>query len=495
MRENLRLFLKAAVVLLAVTPLASTPTAAQEVSTGEQEVTFDEALRLALQQSTRIRRAETGVSAAGEAVEFARAAFLPDLSATIQPTRRFGLSFDQTTGSLQQSTSDAMTASVSTSLNLFNGFRDSAELSRRRVEREAGQFTLKRTREDIVFTVAAQFLAVVLDREIISIRSEALAAQVAQLERVEQLVEGGVRPRADLLAQAAVLAEAELAVLQAESALDLSETELVRTLQLDPRGQYRFVAPSLDGMVEAPETLDLQRMIDVAYERRPDLRAQELQVRAAEEGVRVASSGYYPRINAFASVGSSYSSLARRPIEGTVSELPVTTQSGEAILVGGVPLGFPVGPTFESTPFGDQFFTENRSGAVGISVAVPIFDRFVTRSQVRQARLAVENERILQAQLAQDVAVEVRQAYLDYRNVEKRLEVAGRQVDASRAALAAEEDRYDLGVSTLVELTQARARMVEAESVLAQATAQYVFQRRRLEYTAGLIDPTIELFD
>ena len=482
-------------MMLMLALLASPEAEAQGELRDVQEVTFEEAIRLALVQNPRLRRAETAVSAAGEAVELARAAFLPDLSATVQPTRRYGLGFDQTTGSLQQSTSDVMSASLSTSVNLFNGFRDQADLRRRRVEQEARGFTMQRTQEDVVFTVASQFLSVVLEREIRQIRTDALASQHAQLDRIQELVDAGVRPRVDLIAQAAVLAEAEFAVLQAESAIDLAETELVRTLQLDPRGHYRFVAPSLDGMAQAPDTFDLQTMIDVAFERRPDLRAQELQIQAAEQGIRVASSGYYPRVNAFANVGSSFSSLARRPIEGSLVSVPVTTESGEQILVGGVPFTFVGNPAFESTPFVDQFFTENRAGGVGLSLTVPIFDRFATRAQVRQARLAVENERIIRSQLEQDVAVEVRQAYLDYRNAEKRLQVANRQIDAARAALAAEEDRYEFGVATLFELTQARSRVVEAESILAQSTAMYVFQRRRLEYTAGLIDPTIDLFD
>jgi outer membrane protein len=220
-----------------------------------------------------------------------------------------------------------------------------------------------------------------------------------------------------------------------------------------------------------------------------------VQIAAAEEGIRVARSGYYPRVNLFASLGSSYSSLSRRPVDGSSIDIPVTTASGDPILVGDQPFTLSTSPIFESTPFGDQFWGDNRAGSVGISISVPVFDRFLTRSQVRQARLAADNERILREDLQQEIAVQVRQAYLDYRNVEKRLDVTARQLAAADAALAAEEDRYELGVSTLVELTQARARRVEAASARAQAVAQYIFQRRLLEYQAGLLDPTVDLFD
>jgi outer membrane protein len=229
----LRPALRALTVLAAlalITPLAP-PAAAQAPP---ERVTFEDALRLALEQSMALRQSEMALEAAGEAVELARAAFLPDLAATVQPVRRFGLGFDQTTGSLQQETSDALSASLSSQVNLFAGFGDVAALRRRQLERETGTLRLQRTREEVLFTVAAQYLTVMLDREIVGIREEALLAQQAQRERIAQLVDGGVRPRADLLQQDALLAEAELAVLQAESQLEVAESNLVRILQLDP---------------------------------------------------------------------------------------------------------------------------------------------------------------------------------------------------------------------------------------------------------------------
>lgn len=483
------LTLCAALLLLA--PLA-TPAAAQAPP---ERVTFEEALQLALTQNPRLRQTEMSVQAAGEAVELARAAFLPNLQASVQPVRRFGLGFDQTTGSLQQETSDALSASLQTQVNVFSGFRDVADLRRRQLERETGTLRLQRTREEVLFTVAAQFLTLMLDREIVGIREEALLAQQAQRERIEQLVDGGVRPRADLLQQDALLAEAELAVLQAESQLELAESELVRTLQLDPAADYDFVAPSLEDVDMGPLGLELSALIDSAFERRSDLRAQDIQIAAAEEGIRVARSGYYPQVNLFASLGSSYSSLSRRVVDGSTVEIPVTTASGDPMMIGDQPFTLTTSPRFEGIPFGDQFWEDNRTGSVGVSVTVPVFDRFLTRSQVRQAHLAAENERIVREDLEQDIAVQVRQAFLDYRNAQKRLDVTARQLAAAEAALAAEEDRYELGVSTLVELAQARARRVEAASARAQAIAQYVFQRRLLEYQAGLLDPSVDLFD
>ena len=297
-----------------------------------------------------------------------------------------------------------------------------------------------------------------------------------------------------MLQQQALVAQRELTLLQAESDLEVSQTRLVQILQLDPFGNYAFVAPSLDAVPLQAEAYDLEVLLTAALERRDDLRAQQLQIEAAEAGVRVARSGYYPTVNLFAGYGTSYSSQATRTVGGTPIEIPVTTSSGDPILLGGQPLTFEQPLAREETPLGDQF-VDNRGGSVGLSINIPIFDRFVTRSQVEQARLAAVNERIQLDNLRQDVALQVRQGYLDYQNAAKRLDVTARQVAAAEAALNAEQERYDLGVSTLTELTQARALLIEAQSSRAQAVAQFVFQSKLIDYATGTLDPTARLFD
>lgn len=459
-----------------------------------EEITFDQALNIGLERNTSLRQAVNTAEARAFDVTANRAQFLPDLSASIRPTQRYGLAFDQTTGQLNQETTEFLNASVSASVNLFNGFRDTASLNQSVLQREASEYGLDRAEQDVLFNVANQFLQVLLNKQLVLIQEENLEADRAQREQIEALVEGGIRARADVLQQDAIVAQRELTLLQAESDLQLSQTRLVQVLQLDPFGNYTFVAPSLEAVAPDEDEYDLEVLLTAALERRDDLRAQQLQIEAAEAGIRAAKGGYYPTVNLFGSYGSSYSSLATRRV-GEITFVPVTTADGSPIFAGEEPVLDPVLPSSESTPFGDQFFTDNRGGSIALAIDIPIFDRFLTRSQVQQAELQAANERIVLENLRQDVALQVRQGYLDYQNAAKRLDVTARQVASARAALDAEQERYDLGVSTLTELTQARALLVEAQSARAQAVAQFVFQEKLLDYSVGTLDPNAPLFD
>jgi outer membrane protein len=436
------------VLLLLASPVAE----AQQV----RQITLDEAIRVALQQNISVRQAANAVEARSLAVSQARAEFLPNISAQVRPTQRYGLAFDQTAGQRVEQTTESLDVGASASVNLFNGFGTTSLVQQRAFQREASTHSLERSRQDVIFTTASGFLQILLDYELVRIQEENLDAQRSQLGRVEELVQAGVRPRADLFQQQALVAERELGVLQSESNLELSKTRLLQVLQLDPFDEYQFVAPSLEAVTLTATHYDLAEMLQVAMNTRSDLRAQNLTIRAAETGVRVARSGYYPSLSVGVSGGTSYSSA------------------------------FPVGG------FGDQF-QDNRAGSVGFTLNVPIFDRFQTRSQIEQARLQANNERLVMDNLRQSVALEVRQAYLDYQNSTKRLEVTEKQVAAASAALQAEQERYDLGASTLVELAQARAQYVQASSDRAQSIFQFLFRGAVIEYQLGRLDPAERL--
>ena len=488
----MRLFLRAS--LVAALPLVALPAAAQQV------ITFDEALRLGLERSLDLREATVGDEAAALNVASARADALPlpFIDATVQPTQRYGLGFDQTTGQLSSQTSESVSVGLQASVNLFDGFRDRRALEQARIARSASALTLARTRQTVAFDVASKFLQVLLDGEIVRIRQDALDAQRAQLDQVEALVEAGTRARADVFSQRAAVAEAEAALLEAQQAVELSKTQLVQVLQLDPFGDYAFTAPALDEADLTAEPVALEPLLEAAYANRPDLQAREREIAAAEAAVRVAHAGMLPTVDLFASVGSGYSSLQQRVVDGTggTTFVPVTTTGGETVLVDGQPFLFPLqaDPVLEQTPLFTQF-ADNRSGSLGLSITVPIFDRFQTRRQVQQAQIEVERREVALERQRQAVATEVRQAVLDYRLAAQRLDVTAAQVEAAQAALDAEQARYALGTGTLVALEQARARVTEAQASRAQAVYEFVFRRAVIAFARGDLDPTEPLFE
>ncbi len=447
-----KLLQRALLLVLLPAVLAAVPAQAQK-----RVITFDEAVQIALDQNIALKRAANSLELQAIGVSRQRFDFLPNLTFSTSGSQSYGRSFNFDEGAIVNQTTNGLNSSLSSSVNLFNGFGDVAALEQARLQHGARDLDYERQRQTVVFTVMSNYLTLIERREQILIQEENLAAQREQLTQIEEFTRVGSRPMSDLFQQQAAVASAELEVLQAQRLYQLSEVSLIQTLQLDPFGDYEFAVPAVEDAALTPQPYNVRTMLQNAFERRYDLQAQQRDIEAAAEGIRVARAGYWPSLNFSASTTSSYTDAA---LEN----------------------------------FNDQFFDRNRRSSLGLSLSFPLFDRFLTRNGVQQARVQLENARLDLENLQQDIALQVRQSYLDYLSDEKRLEVTEVQLRAAEQALEAAQERYNVGASTLVELTQARATAVQAASNRAAAKYDFLFRKRLIEYYIGVLNPTGQLF-
>lgn len=417
-----------------------------------QRITFDDALRIALDQNYQIKQLSNAVRMAEIEVSSARAAFLPSFSVGANGGRSFGLSFDTNVGELRTTAYDRFNIGASTGLTLFNGFSDFARLRQSQLSVTASDLDLERGRQFIVFQVASQFLNYVAQRELIVVRQENLVAQQQLLSQIEEFVRAGSRPMSDLYGQRAAVASAEMSIIEAERASQIAEANVIQTLQLDPLGSYEFVIPEESDLSLAPVDYNLDELITSAMSRRADLRASEVSIDASWQGIRQSRAGRLPSVSMSASAGTSYNS--------------------------GIGLNF-----------GDQF-NNNRSQSIGLNLSIPVFSRRQTSSQIQRAYVQYANAQLGLENLRQQVGVEVRTAYLDYITAEKSLEVTEQQLVWREQALEAERERYNVGAATLVELSQAQSDYVQAASDRVSARYTFFVRKRLIDYYTGVLDPT-----
>ena len=425
---------------------------AQEV----QRIEFNDAVEIALQQNVTIRRAQNNVSLQATNVTAEKAAFLPNLNLSSGASRNYGSFFDNTVGERVQETNDSFNLSASSSLNLFNGFADVASLAQARLNLLSQEFDFDRTRQTIVFNVATNFLSVILAEERMSIRQDDVEAQQLLLNQIEEFVNAGVRAVSDLYTQQANMAASEAQLLDADSQVQLAKTRLIQILQLPPMVDYEFIAPDPDDLPLGIREFDMGELMAGAFESRADIKAQEAAIDATTQGIRVAKSGYLPSLDMSGSYRTSWSS-------GQMSS------------------------------FADQL-SDRQSKNIGVSLSIPIFNRLAVKTNVESRRVQYANALLDLEAMQQSVVLDIRQAYYDYQTAVKQLDVTAKQLRAAEQALEVEQERYDVGASTLVELTQSRAQFTNASSGRAQAIFQFFFQQRLLEYYQGILDPTQPLF-
>ncbi len=491
----MRLFLALAALLL---PAALSAQAMPEGPPGgippeaEGGITLDEAIALALRTSPEVARADLAEAGRGLAVSGARTERLPSVSLNAQPSQSYGLSFDQTTGQLVSQRVESLNTGISANISLYDGGRTRALVRQAEFDREAAEASGERTRQTVAADVADRFLQLLLDRQLVEIQTEQLEAARQQLDRAQRLVAAGARPESDLPAARATVAERVAGLAEASAAIARDQVRLLDRLGLSPLANVTFVGPELEEL-EATGVLELDapevgELVDAALGTRLDLRAQEIAVDAALAGEALARTASRPNVSAFGQIGTGYSSLQSRLTnpDALPISIPVTLPDGSPILVGGEPftLTQPPDVEFEKTPFFSQL-GDNRSGSIGLSITVPIFDRFAARRQRQEARLQADNARLELDALQRSVSAEIGLAAVEIAGAEARLDAANARVEAAQAATDAEEARYALGVTTPYDLADARSRLTEALASRAQAAYTLVFRRALLRLATG----------
>ncbi|MCS3640492.1 TolC family protein [Salinibacter ruber] len=446
---------------------AAPATAQMQPPQDTTQVTFDEAVRTALDQNTNIKRAQAQARQSNVQVRSEWMDFAPNLSLNTDVSRRVGRNFSQVTGGFTTQSTDRFNLSGQSSITLFNGFENISSLREAREQAGADQTNLKRTRREVVFNVMDQFISLVESREIVRVRREQVTAQRQRLRQIEQFVEAGSRPESDLFTAEADLADAEQQLLQGKREREVTQTRLIQTLQLNPREAYDFRVPDLEGATLDSSRQELPALIDEAFQKRLDLRVAEAERRAAEQGVRSARSAYYPSLSLGGNYGTDWSSRGRLPDPNNPNEF--ITQS-----------------------FSSQL-ENNRGGGISLSLSIPIFDRLQRSNQVEQAQVQAQDAEYALQDQRQEIALQVRQSYLDYRNAVQQLEAANKRLRAAERARTAAQERYELGSADIVELQNAIRDYVDAASQQVRARYELFFQQKRIDYNVGRLSPSAPL--
>ena len=414
-------------------------------------ISFDEAVRIALEQNIDLRTARNAAALDAVSVRQARMQFLPNLAASTSTSQAYGRNFNQNEGQITNATTNSVTAGVQSGVTLFNGLANVANLRAAKLTEDASTQDYRRARQTVVFTVVSNFLTLIQAREQLRVQQENLTAAEALEKQIQEYVNGGAKTIADLYQQQAVVASARFSAVDAQRAAEVAKVDLMQTLQLDPQGSFDFTAPPIGTDSTPGQHYQLDQLLSRALSQRPDISASATRTGAASQEIRAAKAGHWPTLQLSAGYNTAYTSA---------SDVNLLEQ-----------------------------FNQRRGGSVALSFTIPLFDRGAASTATQQAQIRAENARLALESTRQDAGLQVRRAYLDYQAAQEQLRTAQAQLQAAQLAMEASLQRYEVGAGTLVELAQARAALVQASSQLVSARYNLVFQRTLVDYYVGDLNP------
>lgn len=448
-------------VIVAVSLTTFCPASLHGIDREESALTLEECVEIALRNSSSVKKAENAFRLQGSELLKSYGQFLPKVSASagytpLSVTRSYS---DPENGSISTARTERVDLSLTTSLNLFNGFRDFASLQSAISLRKASGLSLSRARQVIVYDVTQSYYQVLLDAELLKISRENLSSSRDQLQLTQRQYEIGLKPVTDYYQQQAETANNELALIRAENNFRGSRLELIRKLRLDPAEEIMVADIAAATLATLPRPAKRDSLVSLGIANRKDLQSAILSTKAAKWSVTSASAQRYPTLDlAFSLNTGGYPYYSASP------DVPPASYA------------FP--------PLSDQL-SDLLGYSLSLSLNWSIFDGFLTRYNVEQAKVNYLNQGLDAADLEHDIAIDIQLAVDNYRAAFKQIETAKQGLRAAEKAYETVKKKYDLGAASFVEANAAKAALVSARSEYTQARYNLALQKNILDFATG----------
>ncbi len=406
----------------------------------QRTVTLEEAIRLAREKDPQVIQATGSVRTANANVLQAKGAFLPNLSASAGrgtsfsegPSRSDPVTGEVISGDI---TSGSANFGLSTGIELFAGFRRTAQLRDANAGVRQQEANLNNQLAQSALRVSTDFFDALANVELIRAREASLRREEEKLRIAEARLGG--KTISDSLQAVVSLAEARLNLLNQQARLATAEANLARAIGVE--GRVSAVADS--SLFRVGEAPDAASLMAEAIDRAPTVLATEAVVTAARARVTTAKAAYYPNLNLTASTNWSGSNR------------------------------------------NDYTFFGNRQLNLGVSWQ--IFNRFGRETQVTQAQVALETAEAQAADARRQVAAQLTTQLANLAAARERIAVTLLKVEAARANVNVQLERYRLGTVTITELGIAQDQLNQTEEQAVTARFDYLRAKAQIEATIG----------
>ena len=387
----------------------------------QQTMSLRQCIDYALSRNVQIKLQELNNRTEALNVSAAKNERLPEVGATANQSFNFGRGLTSSNTYVSQNTRST-SFGVSASVPIFTGFRLVNQRKQAELNLSAAVADLERLRESLSIQVTQAYLQVLYQKELVKTAQDQLALSNVQLERVKAFYENKKA--------------SGLEVTQAQNTVAQDELQLVEN-----QNAYRLALLDLSQLIEMP---------DEAVAAKPEIAAQQFRIQSAEKGIEIARAGYWPTLNLSGNLGSSY--------------YKVNGLSG--------------------TSFSKQM-RDNFSKSIGLSLNIPIFDHFTTRTNIRRAKLNYETQQEQLQNTRKALYKEIQTAWYNAVASAKKFEASISAEKTAHEAFDLMTKKYEYGKANATEFDETKTKYLNAVSNRLSAQYDYLFRTKIIDYYRG----------
>jgi outer membrane protein len=411
--------------------------------------TLRQCIDYAIKNNITIRQSAVTASQSQVELNTNKWARLPNVSGSASQNWSWGRTASPVDNSYTDTHSSNSGFSLSGDVPVFTGFRIPNQYKLSQLNVRAALADLEKAKEDLSINIASNYLQTLLDKELCKVALSQVALSQQQLDRLTSMEEAGKASPAEVAEARATLEQNKLSSVQNENTYRLALLDLSQLLELKTPEGFEIAQPAEDFKFVALTSPD--DIFRTALAQKPSIRAALYRLQGSEFSVKLARAGYMPQISLGLGLGTSYYTM-----KGITSD-----------------------------NFGSQL-KNNFNKYVGISVSVPIFDRFSTRNSIRTAKLQQQNLLLQLDDTKKALYKEIQQAWYSAVAAEKKYVSSQSAVEAAQASFTLMKEKYENGRATAVEYSEAQTKLRNAQSDLLQAKYDYIFRCKILDFYKGV---------
>jgi len=453
---------------------------------GQDKWSLQKCVDYALENNLQVKQSGLDVESAEINLFGSKMSTLPNMNGNLGVNTSTGRSIDPFTNTIIDRGINSQNASLNASLPLFDGGQRHNSIKRDQFGQLASEKDLESVQNDVTLNVVTFYTNILFNQELLETAKLRLQTTESQENRVEKQVEIGALAQADLLQIKQQKANDELEVVRAENNLEISFLQLKQALQIPANQPFDIEQPELPEPNEGELMESSTNVYQYALQNQPVIKAAEYRKESAIRGVGVARSGYYPSLSLNAGISTNYSDAAPEqfPVLGS-ENMTITRPIGVVENTGDVVITQQEVPSefTENTYLNQLDFNQRRF--VGLSLNIPIFNRFQVKNNVQQAIISHKRSEYQLISAKNQLQQTIEQAYLDVKAAAKSYEALKNSFEASELSFRNAEQRLELGATDAVEFTQIKNDFERVKSDLIRAKYDYIFKLKVLDFYQG----------
>ncbi len=415
---------------------AQTPPQAQNENA--QRLTLAQAESIAIQNHPRIQAATELASAAAAQVREVQSAYYPQASGALTGAKAEKNSAIAAGFLNSSSVADKFAEGASVS-QLVTDFGRTHQLSKSsQLHAQAARENVVTTRSDVLLAVDLFYFNAMKAQSVLHVAEETVKARQLVVDQVSALAKSSLKSGLDVSFANVDLARAQLLLVQAQNDLQSSFAQLSDALGYSDQRTFQLV----DETLPSPPPLDAAPLIAEALQNRPEIVSQGLDVRSAQSYATAERDLWFPTISA----------------------------AGVAGLV----------------PYRQENLS-SRYAAAGFNVSIPIFNGRLFNAEHSEAVARASAQQQFLRDLQNRIAQDVRTSWLNAMSAYQRLSLTQQLLEQTTQAYDLAKGRYGLGLSSIIELSQAQLNLTEAQVEQVSAQYDYEGQTANLNYQLGRV--------